>query len=235
MGGEPFHCMRRAVEGDPVLRAKVFSLVAFGSYVRGDFKPGISDLDLLAVLREDYTAVAERLLVAVKRCAEEMDIILVDMPWMTIEQLRDPIGSGYGFKFLTFYQADFLAHHRVVHGAEIAHLIPLYTPEELAVWRARRLLENIERFKGRPDMLRVSAGEAAKFLAVVHGVESIRKDTVLKALRELGDEEAYTIYREYVDGVDAHRGTDYYAGFISSRMKAYLEEHGEATDPRSNR
>jgi hypothetical protein len=75
-------------------------------------------------------------------------------------------------------------------------------------------------------MLRVSAGEAAKFLAVVHGAEDIRKETVLEALRELGDEEAYTVYSEYVEGVDAHRSTDYYAGFISSRMNAYLEEHG---------
>jgi len=208
-------------------------LVVFGSSVRGDFKPGVSDLDILTILRDDDEAVAERLLEAVKRCVEEMNILLVDMPWMTVDQLRDPIGTGCGFKFLTFFQADFLAHHRMVHGAEIAPLLPRYDPRELAAWRARRLLGNIERFRERPHMLKVSAGEAAKFLAVVHGAEDIRKETVLEALRELGDGQAYTLYSEYVDGVDAHRCTEYYAGFISSRMNAYLEEHGEATGPRS--
>jgi len=226
-----FQCMKRAVMDDPVLRAGVFSLVVFGSYVRGDFKPGVSDLDLFAVLRDDDEAVAERLLGAVKGCVKGMDILLVDMPWMTVDQLRDPIGSGYGFKFLTFYQADFLAHHRVVHGAEVAPLLPRYDPNKLAAWRARRLLENIERFRDSPDLLRVSAGEAAKFLAAVHGEEDISKETVFETLRWLGDEEAYTIYREYVDGVEAHRCTDYYVGFISLRMNAYLEEHREATGP----
>ncbi len=110
--------------------------------------------------------------------------------------------------------------------------MPRYDPGELVAWRARRLLENIERFRGRPHMLRVSAGETAKFLAVVHGAEDIRKDTVLEALRELGDDEAYTIYSEYVEGVDAHRCTGYYVEFISSRMNAYLMEHGvEAAGP----
>lgn len=226
MDQEPFQCIKRAVMDDPVLRAGVFSLVVFGSYVRGDFKPGVSDLDLLAVLRDDDEAVAERLLGAVKRCVQRMDILLVDMPWMTVDQLRDPIGSGYGFKFLTFYQADFLAHHRVVHGAEVAPLLPSYDSKELAAWRAGRLLDNIERFSDCPDMLRVSAGEAAKFLAVLHGAEDIRKETVLETLRRLGDDMAYTIYNEYVDGVDAHRGIEYYVCFISSRMNAYLEEHG---------
>ncbi len=223
MDEESFHCMRRAIEADPVLHAGIFSLVVFGSYVRGDFKPGVSDLDLLAVLRDDD--VAERLLGAVKGCVEGMNILLVDMPWMTVEQLRDPIGSGYGFKFLTFYQADFLANHRVVHGMEVAQLLPRYEPMEVAAWRAGRLLENIERFRGRPDMLRVSAGEAAKFLAVVHGAEDIRKDTVLEALRELGDDEAYTIYSEYVQGMDAQRGAEYYVEFISSRINAWLAEY----------
>jgi hypothetical protein len=226
MDQEPFHCIKRAVMEDPVLRAKVFSLAVFGSYVRGDFKPGVSDLDLLAVLRDDDKAVAERLLGAVKGCVDGMNPLLVYMPWMTAEQLRDPIGTGYGFKFLTFYQTDFLAHHRVVYGAEVAPLLPRYDHKELVAWRAGRLLDNIERFRDRPDMLRVSAGEAAKFLAVLHGAEDIRKETVLEALRELGDNEAYTIYSEYVDDVDAHRGIEYYVCFISSRMNAYLEEHG---------
>jgi predicted nucleotidyltransferase len=227
----PFHCIRQAVEGDEALNAQLFSLVLFGSYVRGDFKPGISDLDLLAVLRTEDDLVAKRLLKEVKRCVDGLDILDVDMPWVTLEQLRDPVGSGYGFKFLTFYQADFLAHHRVIYGDEVAHLIPRYDPGDLA-WRARRLLENIERFKDRPHMLKVSAGETAKFLAVAHGSTDIRKESVLDALRLLGDEEAYSIYSEYVNGVDSQRGTEYYIGFISSRMKAYFEGvDGEATDP----
>lgn len=232
MDQEPFRCMRQAIEGDETLSAQLFSLVLFGSYVRGDFKPGISDLDLLAVLRTDDDLVAERLLGMVKRCVEGMDVLVVDMPWVTVEQLRDPIGSGYGFKFLTFYQADFLAHHRVVYGEEVAHLIPRYDPGGLAAWRAGRLLENIERFRDRPHLLRVSAGEAAKFLAVVHSAKDISKESVLDALREMGDEDAYDIYSEYVNGVDAQRSTEYYVEFISSRMNAYLEDVGdEATDP----
>lgn len=229
---EPFRCIRQAVEGDEALSAQLFSLVLFGSYVRGDFKPGISDLDLLAVLRTEDDLVAERLLREVKRCVEGLDIIGVDMPWVTVEQLRDPIGSGYGFKFLTFYQADFLAHHRVIYGEMVAPLVPRYDPGDLAAWRARKLLENIERFRDRPHMLRVSAGEAARFLAVVHGASDIRKESVLDALRLLRDEEAYSIYSEYVNGVDSQRNTEYYMGFISSRMKAYLEDDDvETTDP----
>jgi predicted nucleotidyltransferase len=231
MDMEPFRCIRRAVEGDESLSAQLFSLVLFGSYVRGDFRPGISDLDLLAVLRTEDNHVAGRLLRRIERCVEGLDILGVDMPWVTVEQFRDPFGSGYGFKFLTFYQADFLAHHRVIYGEEVAHLVPRYDPGDLAAWRARRLLENIDRFRDRPHMLRVSAGEAARFLAVVHGASDIRKESVLHALRLLGDEKAYSIYSEYVNGVDYQRSTEYYTGFISSRMKAYLEGvDGKATD-----
>ncbi len=232
MDQKPFLCIRRAIESDDTLSAEIFSLVLFGSYVRGDFKPGISDLDLLAVLKTDDDLVAERLLGEVKRCVGEMDILCVDLPWVTVEELGDPIGSGYDFKFLTFYQADFLAHHRVIYGEEVAHIILRYDPSDLAAWRAGKLLQNIERFRDSPHLLRISAGEAAKFLAVVHGATDIRKDSMLDALRELGDEEAYNIYSEYVNGVDSQRSTEYYVEFISSRMSAYLEDiGGEATDP----
>ncbi|MBN2336072.1 nucleotidyltransferase domain-containing protein [Candidatus Bathyarchaeota archaeon] len=228
---EPFNCIKRVIEGDDALTAELYSLILFGSYVRGDFKPGISDLDLLAVLRTGDGDIMKRLLEEVKRCVEGMDILLVDMPWVTVEELGDPIGKGYGLKFLTFYQPDFLANHRVIYGEEIAQLIPRYDPRDLAAWRAEKILANVGRFRDRPQLLRVSAGEAAKFLAVVHGVADIGKETVLSALRELGDEEAYSIYSDYVNGVDADRDPEYYAAFITSRMSAYLEAGGKTTGP----
>lgn len=122
-------CIRRRVAADPELSG-IHSLVLFGSYVRGDFVPGLSDLDFFVVIRNESPDM-DRLKEIIEGCAEGIKYKLIDLPWERLEDLRDPMRLGYGFKFLTIYQRDFLKHHEVVYGEEVAHLIPLYPMDEL--------------------------------------------------------------------------------------------------------
>jgi len=73
------------------------------------------------------------------------------------------MNKGHPFKFLTFYQRYFLDHHVVVYGEEVAPLLPHLDASQLAAWRAKTMLGNLERFRGDPEMMKLGAGETARF------------------------------------------------------------------------
>jgi predicted nucleotidyltransferase len=214
--------IEKAVEGNGSLRDALYSLVLFGSYVRGDYVPGLSDLDFLAVLRWPADEAMRELKAILEEATRDLRPKLVDLPWALVDEVRDPLNKGHPFKFLTFYQRDFLDHHVVVYGEEVAPLLPRLDSYRLARWRAESMLRNLERFRGDPEMMKLQAGEAARFLAVVGAARDISKGEVLRALRELGDADALAIYGDYVRGSRESRPEEFYRGFIESRLRSFL-------------
>ena len=210
-------CIRRRVAADPELSG-IHSLVLFGSYVRGDFVPGLSDLDFFVVVRNELPDM-DRLKEIIEGCAEGIDYKLVDLPWERLEDLRDPMRLGYGFKFLTIYQRDFLKHHEVVYGEEVAHLIPLYPMDELIRWRTQRLADSGRLIEENPDLAPVVAGEVCRLIAVINGAQDISKQTVLNALDKVGDEQALEIYEAYIENRQPNVDREFYLGFIASRIE----------------
>jgi predicted nucleotidyltransferase len=216
-------CIRLKIRGDEALRRDIHSLILFGSYVRGDFVDGVSDIDFFAVFRAMSEDQLKRLQKILEDCTSGIQRKLVDSPWELLENLDDPLRKGFPYKFLTFYQRDFIENHLVVYGEEISDLLPRYDRDELLTWRAERLLNSVIRFEGDPEMLKLSAGEVARFLATANGAESIAKQEVLSALVALGDRVALEIYRAYVEGRELEVDKGFLVEFITSRMRAYLK------------
>ena len=213
-------CVRRRVAADPELSG-IHSLVLFGSYVRGDFVPGLSDLDFFVVVRDEPPDM-DRLKEIIEGCAEGIDYKLVDLPWEQLEDLRDPMRLGGGFKFLTIYQRDFIEHHEVVYGEEVAHLIPLYPMDELVRWRTEWLAGSGKLIEENPDLAPVVAGEVSRLIAVINDAKDISKQTILETLEKAGDEQALEIYKAYVENRQLNVDREYYLAFIASRTKKWI-------------
>jgi predicted nucleotidyltransferase len=210
-------CIRERISADPE-SSKIHSIVLFGSYVRGDFIPGLSDLDILVIVGDEAPDMA-RLSDVIGGCVEGVGHRLLDLPWERLENLRDPINMGYGFKFLTLYLHDFLENHEVVYGEEIAHILPRYDTDTLIKWRTKRLSKSGELIKDRPDMAPVMAGEVCRLMALISGAEGISKQAILDALKAVGDERATDIYESYVKNSKPDKGHEYCIEFIESRIR----------------
>lgn len=209
-------CVREKITADPEL-SKIYSLVLFGSYIRGDFVSGLSDLDILIVVKDEPPDL-DKLKESIQACAEGIDYKLIDLPWERLENLRDPMNMGYGFKFLTIYLRDFLEHHEVVYGEEVVHLIPLYPMDELVRWRTQRLADSGKLIEENPDLAPVVAGEVCRLIAVINGAQDISKQTILETLEKAGDEQALEIYKAYVENRRLNVDREFYLTFIASRI-----------------
>jgi len=210
-------CIRRRITVDPEL-SKIHSLILFGSYVRGDFVPGLSDLDILVIVRDEPPDM-NRLHEIIGGCVEGVEHKLLDLPWERLENLRDPMNMGYGFKFLTIYVRDFLENHEVVYGEEVAHILPRYDTDALIRRRTKRLSKLDELIKNRPEMAPIVAGEVCHLMAMISGAEGISKQVVPNALKAVGDEQATDIYESYVKKRKPDKGHEYYIEFIESRIR----------------
>ena len=222
-------CVRDGIVVDAELRGGLYSLILFGSYVRGDFIDAVSDLDFFAVLKEGYERIIPKLTAMLEECTSDIKRASVDLAWEYLENLDDPLHRGYPFKFLTIYQEDFLEHHAVVHGNDIADILPRYEWRDLARWRAERQLVYLEgqrdrASRGDPKMLRIGAGEAIRLMALLNGAESISKGDVLRVVERLGDVYALEIFSAYLEGRKLKYPEEYWVGFIRSRIKKILDE-----------
>lgn len=213
-------CIQDGIERIEELSEVLYSLILFGSYVRGDFIDGVSDLDFFAVLKgESYETIIPGLRAVVEECAEHIRCREVDLAWERLENLDDPLNKGFPFKFLTFYQEDFIENHVVVYGKDIVGLLPVYDREGLLRWRAERLLTNLERDRDKPEMLRLGAGEVIRLIAIWGGAKSIDKADVMSTLEALGDDEALEIFTAYLNGTELERAAEYWADFMKSRIQ----------------
>lgn len=222
-------CVRDGIVVDAELRGGLYSLILFGSYVRGDFIDGVSDLDFFAVLKEGSEGIIPKLTAMLEECTSDIKRASVDVAWEYLENLGDPLHRGYPFKFLTIYQWDFLEYHVVLYGNDIADILPRYEWRDLARWRAGRQLVYLEGQRDRarhgyPKMLRIGAGEVIRLMALLNGAESISKGDVLQMLERLGDVYALEIFTAYLEGRKLKYPAEYWVSFIRSRIKQILDE-----------
>jgi len=196
-------CIADRIAGDDALAAAVDSVVRYGSYERGDFVPGESDLDFFLVLdagaaEDGVVGDVESIL---RDCAADVPVREVDVAWEYRGNLADPLNEGRPWKFLTVYQQDFRQHHTVVYGTDVADTLPPYDFDELVEWRAGRLRELADEAhkEGDRKLLHVAAGEVTRLRALVDGADSLRKDDVLAALAASDREAAHRVYEHYVE------------------------------------
>lgn len=217
----------------PQFKDNILSVIVFGSYVRGDFIEQVSDLDFFVVFKEENMNAVDILNEGLNAVSSGINYKLVDYAWTLEEHLDDPLKKGFPFKFLTYYQEDFLKNHHLLYGEDITDRLPRYDPRSLWSWRLSRLGENIERFKGRPEMQRIGAGETIRFLALVSGAKGISKDEILYEIKKLGDDESIRIFEAYISGEEIDKDEAYWVSFVESRISLIQERIKEASFPSS--
>ena len=177
----------------------VYSVVLFGSYVRGDYVEGLSDLDILTVIRD--INIVSSLKEIIEKCKEKSNFKNIDWAWCTVDEIRNPM-EGYPFKFLTIYLDDFRKNHRVIYGKEIIHEIPSKIEGDLISQRINRLKALAKNSKGK--MLSIVAGEVVRLLAIISGANGISKKDTMDALKNVEDEHirhlAYFVWNSYLQG-----------------------------------
>lgn len=207
-------CTVRRIESEPSLAEQIHSLIRFGSFERGDFIPGQSDLDYFVVF-EDDESIYKNVESLLGDCTEATLYREIDLAWEYHENLSNPY-DGVPYKFLTIYQTDFRRHHTLVYGTDICPELPRYDfSEELP-----RRLDRMERLLAENEddrMLRFLAGECARLQAVLDGAPSLRKRDVLATLEDNGRTEAYELYRRYADG-EVPFEPRYYRLFIEEQV-----------------
>ena len=217
------NCIKGRINKSNEIKEKLYSLILYGSIIRGDFINGVSDIDFFAVLKEDDPNIIEKLRAILEECCENINAVEVDLAWGDLENIRDPINKGYPFKFLTIYQDDFLKYHKIIYGNEIKDILPRYDWKKLVKWRVKKLLSLIEERRKNPKMLHISAGEIARLLALLNGAKSLSKNDILNKLKEMRDGEALEIYKAYLNGRKLKFKEEYLVNFITSRIKKILK------------
>jgi len=218
-----FKCVKKRIGDNETLAKRLYSLILFGSYIRGDFIEGVSDLDFFGVFNENTEESIPKLIEILKECTQGIKYKLIDLPCVTLNDLREPLKQKNPLKFLTFYQEDFLKNHKVVYGEDISNILPSYDKKTLQNARAEQLIRAPQRFKDNPELLLLSAGETARFQAIVNGTKSISKVDIMKTLEKIGDVEALCIYSAYIDGRKIELTREYLSSFIVSRISKFLE------------
>jgi predicted nucleotidyltransferase len=218
---ELIECIQRKTGRVPGLH----SLILYGSLVRGDFVPGTSDVDFFVVLEEeaDPDTVISRLSPVLEECSAPFNPVEVDIAWEWLSNLKDPLRLGYPYKFLTIYQTDFRENHVVILGDEILEYLPEYSLEDLLPARLKGVLNGLEKFRGNLKMMHIQAGEVARLMAYLSG-SSLRKDEVLRALEQIGDEDAIKIYRAYLNGRKMPFPEEFLREFMIKRVKWIREK-----------
>ncbi|ALM74523.1 nucleotidyltransferase domain-containing protein [Thermococcus barophilus] len=214
---EFLECIKKRIIQDDELKNELYSLILYGSFVRGDFLENVSDLDFFAVIIKDESIIP-KLRQVLEDCTKEINAVEVDLAWEYLENISDPLRRGVPFKFLTIYQEDFLENHIVVYGKDIADILPKYKFENLLSWRIERILKLIERSKGNPKLMHILAGETARLLALINGAKSLRKKDIVNALEKIRDEEALEVYRAYLNGRKLKFDEGFLTRFIEARI-----------------
>ena len=82
-------CIRQNLGRVPGL----YSLILYGSLVRGDFLPGTSDVDFFAVLEDgaEPEDVLSKLQPVLEGCSKPLNPVEVDVAWEWLSNLRDPL------------------------------------------------------------------------------------------------------------------------------------------------
>jgi len=168
---------------------KIFSAVVYGSLLRGDFIPGISDIDLLIVFkREADIEYINRLQEAIWKCSENYRgeahfEKIVDILWIYKDGLplknTDVVSP---FKCLSIYAFDFVKYSKVLFGVDFRKDLKVPDPKKMVKTRAKRLLELLEKFtrEKKYNMVEILAGEAIRLAQICYGEATIDKRLVFR-------------------------------------------------------
>ncbi|RLF83765.1 nucleotidyltransferase domain-containing protein [Thermococci archaeon] len=214
-------CIKNKIEKNEKLKDELYSLILYGSAVRGDFIKGVSDLDFFAVVKTK-DKILPSLREILEKCTKDIDAVEVDVAWEFLKNLDDLFNKGVPFKFLTVYQEDFLKNHVVIYGEDIAKILPKYKFEDLIEWRVKRLLMLSDANRGKLKMLHITAGEVARLLALLNGAKSLKKEDILETLHTFGDEDALSIYTSYLNKRSMSFDEDFLRKFITTRCDEIL-------------
>lgn len=136
-------------ELDFSMQSSVYSAVVFGSLVRSDFIPDISDIDVFVVFEnntrreiiEDVIRGIENLAKPLRGCSNYEKVI--DIPWGFKRELplkgRKPLKPF--FKFLDIYAFDFVDNSKTIFGEDFTYKLVIPDPKEIIEERAHSILD----------------------------------------------------------------------------------------------
>ncbi|MCE4600207.1 MAG: nucleotidyltransferase domain-containing protein [Desulfurococcales archaeon] len=175
----------------------------YGSLVRGDFDPNISDVDVFLVASDgcpvtDAVEEVKKLLVeSARKCIGGLPVRGVDVAWCLAEEL----GYGCQYKFLTLYRADFEENHIIVWGRALHKKTPRQSWSEILCRSLERVKTRLREWSGKPELLPIAAGEAVKLALAASGYRGPwTKKEILRELEARGWERAVGLWRKYMEG-----------------------------------
>ncbi|MEB3805957.1 MAG: nucleotidyltransferase domain-containing protein [Desulfurococcales archaeon] len=175
----------------------------YGSLVRGDFDPNISDIDIFLVISDrcpvaDAVEEVKKLLVeSARKCIGGLPVRGVDVAWCLAEEL----GYGCQYKFLTLYRMDFEENHIIAWGRALHKKIPWQSWSEILCGSLERVKTRLREWSGKPELLPIAAGEAVKLALAASGYRGPwTKHGILRELEARGWKRALGLWRKYIEG-----------------------------------
>lgn len=222
------------------LNSHIHSAVVFGSLVRGDFIPGISDIDIFVVFENNTDGktidrILEHLYAVSKPywgCSNYEKIL--DIPWEFEKNL--PIKGRKikpFFKFLGIYAFDFMKHSKVIYGENFVNMLYVPNPKTLIMERTKDILKKLEKYREEKKtyLIRILAGETIRLSQLKFGETTIDKRKVIDNFEKFVPNYpmknfAREIWREYLTPPQEKKTTkieiDKYIQFIKETIKVIL-------------
>ncbi len=169
-------------------KTRLYSVVLFGSLVRGDFIDDVSDVDILIVFRNGTSnSEIEYIIDKIKNipgnipgegCYEAIDLV-----WLYEKELplvNQPVKSP--FKFLSIYAFDFIKNSKILYGVDFRDAMVVENPRKWIIPRVNRLRNLLKKsLNERNDkMLTILAGETIRLAQLVFGKPTINKKDVFR-------------------------------------------------------
>ena len=167
-------------------KRRIYSIVLFGSLVRGDFIDDVSDIDILIVFKngtseDDINYIIDKLNQVQKRFVYCKNYEALDIAWVFENELplvHQPTKTF--FKFLTIYAFDFIKYSEVLYGEDFRDNLLVKPPKEWVSKRIARIKLLLKKFRSdnNEKMLMILAGEIIRLAQIVFGFPTIKKDEV---------------------------------------------------------
>lgn len=181
--------LRRAISASSILRTCLDEVAVYGSLVRGDFDPRISDVDFFLVISDECTSQVAEVLYdfneaaggTINNCLSGSPARGVDVAWC----LESEVDKGCDYKFLTIYRDDFDSNHVIIWGGPLHESAPRQPLQEALCISLKRVKRRIMEWGSDSKLLAIAAGEAIKLALISHGYDGPwSKHEVLSALRQ---------------------------------------------------
>lgn len=220
--------LRRIDELDPKVKNSIYSLVVYGSLVRGDFLPDISDIDIMLVMKMPDDVFPEENARKILKILDEesekhrtqvprgrhhgtavVDSIAFGEPQLPIRG-RTPVDTNSmlaspEIKPLAIYAFDFAEHNRVLLGENFIPQLDVKPPTSFIPKRAEGMRPRLEvAQRDQPAMLPLIAGEALRMAELNYGKPDLdRRNMLENFVRYVPDFPlkafAHKLYTQYLD------------------------------------